>query len=76
MLTKCFCLSFALFIMDVFKGQMINKELKNLKDNKTFFRTAPANSTYLFQQVNVQGGPNGYVKRYMKNKFCESILLK
>ena len=42
-----------------------------MKDNNIFLRTVPANLTYLFQPLDVQGGSNGYAKRYMKNKFCE-----
>ena len=61
----------ALLIMDVFKGQMTNNVLKFLKDYNIFLGIVPANLTYLFQQLDVQGGPNGYVKRYMKNKSCE-----
>ena len=51
----------ALLNMDVFKGQMTNNVLKILKDN-IFLRTVPANLTYLFKSLDVQGGPNGYVK--------------
>ena len=40
-----------------------------LKENNILLEKVPANLTYLFQPLDVQGGPNGYVKRYMKNKF-------
>ena len=46
----------------------------NLKDNENFLRPIPTNFTLNWtkiQPLNVQGGPNGYVKRYMKNKFGE-----
>ena len=51
----------ALLNMDVFKGQMTNNVLKILKDNISL-RAVPANLTYLFKSLEVQGGPNGYVK--------------
>ena len=28
-----------------------------------------ANLTYLFQPLDVQGGPNGFLRRFMKEKF-------
>ena len=59
----------ALLIMDVFKGQMTDAVRKILKDNNIIIEKVPANLTYLFQPLDVQGGPNGYVKRMMKNKF-------
>ena len=62
---------YALLIMDVFKGQMTSKVLKVLKDNHILLQSVPANFTYLFQPLDVQGGPNGYVKRLMKKKFSE-----
>lgn len=62
---------YALLIMDVFKGQMTSKVLKVLKDNHILLQSVPANFTYLFQPLDVQGDPNGYVKRLMKKKFSE-----
>ena len=59
----------ALLIMDVFKGKMTDAVRKILKDNNIIIEKVPANLTYLFQPLDVQGGPNGYVKRMMKNKF-------
>ena len=59
----------ALLIMDVFKGQMTGPVLKVLSDNHVLLESVPANFTYLFQPLDVQGGPNGYVKRIMKKKF-------
>ena len=59
----------ALLIMDVFKGQMTELVMEVLKENNIFLEKVPANLTYLFQPLDVQGGPNGYVKRMMKNKF-------
>ena len=32
-------------------------------------QSVPANFTYLFQPLDVQDGPNGFVKRLMKKKF-------
>ena len=32
-------------------------------------KKVPANLTYLFQPLDVQGGPNGHAKRFMKKKF-------
>ena len=59
----------AVLIMDVFKGQMTDTVKKVLKENRILLEKVPANLTYLFQPLDVQGGPNGYVKRMMKNKF-------
>jgi hypothetical protein len=59
----------ALLIMDVFKGQMTELVQDVLRENNIFLVKVPANLTYLFQPLDVQGGPNGYVKRMMKNKF-------
>ena len=52
-------------IMDVFKGQMINNMLKILQGNTIFLRSVPANLTYLFQLIDVHGGPDGYLKCYI-----------
>ena len=57
-----------LLIMDVFKGQMTELVQGVLKENNIFLVKVPASLTYLFQPLDVQG-PNGYVKRMMKNKF-------
>lgn len=59
----------AMLIMDVFKGQMTNPVKDILKRNNIVLQKVPANLTYIFQPLDVQGGPNGYVKRFMKNKF-------
>ena len=59
----------ALLIMDIFKGQMTELVQEVLKENNIFLVQVPANLTYLFRPLDVQGGPNGYVKRMMKNKF-------
>ena len=59
----------AVLIMDVFKGQMTDAVKKGLKENRIVLEKVPANLTDLFQPLDVQGGPNGYVKRMMKNKF-------
>ena len=59
----------ALLIMDVFKGQ-ITKQVKNLLNKKQHqLQKVPANLTYLFQPLDVQGGPNGHAKRFKKKKF-------
>ena len=55
--------------MDVFKGQM-TKQVKNLLNKKQHqLQKVPANLTYLFQPLDVQGGPNGHAKRFKKKKF-------
>ena len=59
----------ALIIMDVFKGQMTCAVRELLNENQILLEKVPANLTYLFQPLDVQGGPNGYVKRFMKKKF-------
>ena len=60
-----------LLIMDVFKGQIISPVLKVLSNNNTLLQSIPANFTYLFQPLDAQGGPNGFVKRLMKRKFTD-----
>ena len=59
----------ALLIMDVFKGQMTKQVKDLLNENNIKLQKVPANLTYLFQPLDVQGGPNGQAKRFMKNKF-------
>ena len=59
----------ALLIMDVFKGQMTCAVRELLNENHILLQKVSANLTYLFQPLDVQGGPNGYVKRFMKKKF-------
>ena len=54
--------------MDVFKGQMTDPVLKILSNNNILLQSVPANFTYLFQPLDVRGGPNGFVKRLMKKK--------
>ena len=61
----------ALLIMDVFKRQMTSPVLKVLLNNNILLQSFPANFTYLFQSLDVQGGPNGFVKRLMKRKFTD-----
>ena len=58
-----------LLIMDVFKGQMTCAVRELLNENHILLEKVPANLTYLFQPLDVQGGPNGYLKRFMKKKF-------
>ena len=55
----------ALPIMDVFKGQMTCTVRELLNENHILLEEVPANLTYLFQPLDVRGGPNGYVKRFM-----------
>ena len=59
----------AVLTMDVLKGQMTDAVKKVLKENRILLEKVLANLTYLFQPLDVQWGPNGYVKRMMKNKF-------
>ena len=58
-----------LLIMDVLKGQMTDAVKETLKKNHVILQKVPANLTYSFQPLDVQGGPNGYAKRFMKDKF-------
>ena len=58
----------ALLIMDVFKGQMTCAVRELLNENHILLERVPANLTYLFQPLDVQG-LNGHVKRFMKEKF-------
>ena len=55
--------------MDIFKGQMTDPVLKLLSNDNIMFQIVPANFTYLFQPLDVQGYPNGFVKRLMEKKF-------
>ena len=57
-----------LLIMDVFKGQMTCAVRELLNENHILLERVPANLTYLFQPLDVQG-LNGHVKRFMKEKF-------
>ena len=53
----------------MFKGQ-VTKQVKDLlNENNIKLQKVPANLTDLFQPLDVQGGPNGHAKRFMKNKF-------
>ena len=56
----------AMLIMDVFKGQMTDPVKEILKKNNIVLQKVPANLMYLFQPLDVQGGPNGYAKKFMK----------
>ena len=59
----------AMLLMDVYKGQMTDPAKEILKRNNIILQKVPANLTYLFQPLDVQGGPNGYAKLFMKKKF-------
>ena len=61
----------ALLIMDVFKGQKTRTVLKVLSNNNILLKSVPANFIYFFQPLDVQGGPNGFVKRLMKRTFTD-----
>ena len=43
------------------------KELLN--ENNIKLQKVPANLSYLFEPLDVQGGPKGHTKRFMKKKF-------
>ena len=59
----------AMLLMDVFNGQITDPVKEILKRNNIILQKVPANLTYLFQPLDVQVGPNGYAKRFMKKKF-------
>ena len=42
---------------------------ENFEENNIVSQKVPAKLTYLFQPLDLQGGPNGYAKKFMKNKF-------
>ena len=50
---------------------MTDPVLKTLPNNNILLQSVPANFTYLFQSLDAQGGPNGFVKRLMKKKFSD-----
>ena len=54
--------------MDVFKGQMTCAVRELLNENHIVLKKVPVNLTYLFQPLDMQGGPNGCVKHFMKKK--------
>ena len=58
----------AMLIMDVFKGQMTDPVKEILKKNNIVLQKVPAILTYLFQPLDVQGGPNGHTKKFMMKK--------
>ena len=55
--------------MDMFKGHMTKQVKDLLNKNNIKLQKVPANLTYLFQPLDVQGGPNGHEKRFKKKKF-------
>ena len=66
----------AMLLMDVFKSQMTNPVKEILKRNNIILQKVPANLTYLFQPLDVQVGPNGYAKRFMKKNLLFGMLTK
>ena len=61
----------ALLIMDIFKRQMTSPVLKVLSNSNMLMQSVLGNFTYLFQPPDVQGGPNGFLKRLMERKFID-----
>ena len=59
----------ALLIMDVFKGQMTCAVRELLNENHILLEKVPVSLAYLFQPLDVQGGPNSYMKCFMNKKF-------
>ena len=59
--------------MDFFKGQITSPVFKALSNNNILLQSVPANFTYHFPTLalDVQRGPNGFVKRLMKRKFTD-----
>ena len=49
--------------MGVFKGQMTKQVTDLLNENNIKLQKVPANLSYLFEPLDVQGGPNGHAKR-------------
>ena len=66
----------ALLIMDVFKGQMTDTVLAKLEENNVALIKVPANFTYLFQPLDVQGSVNIAAKQFLKQKFTHGIRSK
>ena len=58
-----------LVTLDVFKGQTTPNVLQKFQEKDIKWDKVPANLTWLFQPLDVQGGPNGYAKKFMKDKF-------
>ena len=64
----------ALFIMDVFKGQMTPAVLNMLKANNIFLTKVPANMTNLYQPLDLI--VNSYAKSFMKRMFAKWFATK
>ena len=59
----------ALFIIDVFSGQMTDSVIEKLKENNIKLTRVPANLTNLFQPPDLT--VNGSAKTFLKKKFTE-----
>ena len=66
----------ALLIMDVFKGQMTDAVLAKLEENNVALIKVPANFTYLFQPLDVQGSVNIAAKQFLKQKFTQWYVMQ
>ena len=55
--------------MDICKEKITYSVRDLLNKNHILLEKVPLNLTYLFQPDGVQGGQNGYVKRFMKKTF-------
>ena len=56
----------AMPIIDIFNGQITEKVLKVLQDDKIVLITVLANLTYVFQELDVQRRPNKHFKCFMR----------
>ena len=50
---------------------MTSPTLKVLSNKNILLQSVPENFTYLFQLLDVQGGPNGFVQRLMRKQFTD-----
>ena len=61
----------ALWVMNFFKGHMTSPVLKVLSNNNILLQFVSANFIYLFQPLDIERGPNRFVKRLIKRNLTD-----
>ena len=59
----------ALFIFDMFRGQITDEVTSHLLQNNIYFVTVPDNMIHLFQLLDLT--VNGHCRKFMKNEFAK-----